>query len=153
METDNPTAAPDGLPEFSLQRVEYWTLGFGVLVATFALGRWGWVQAAGVCFGTVISWVNFRWLKQGVRVLAALSEAQAGQEKVRIPRSVYFKSFGRFALLIVVLYAILSRPGWPAAAVLCGLFAAVAGALAEMIYYLVEHLPDRSSPVVSILME
>jgi small-conductance mechanosensitive channel len=144
METENPTAARDGLPEFSLLRVEYWTLGFGLLVATFAAGRWGWVQAAGVCFGTVISWVNFRWLKQGVGVLAALSEAQAGQEKVQIPKSVYFKSLGRFVLLIIVLYAILSRPGWPAAAVLCGLFAAVAGALAEMIYYLVEHLPDRA---------
>jgi hypothetical protein len=143
MEMENPTEETSGFPEFSLLRVEYWTLGFGLLVATFALGRWGWVQAAGVCFGTVISWVNFRWLKQGVRVLAALSEEQAGQEKVRIPKTVYFKSFGRFALLIVVLYAILSRPGWPAAAVLCGLFAAVAGAVAEMIYYLVEHLPDR----------
>lgn len=143
METENPTEETNSLPEFSLLRVEYWTLGFGLLAATFALGRWGWVQAVGVCFGTVISWVNFRWLKQGVKVLAALSEAQAGQEKVSIPKRVYFKSFGRFALLIIVLYAILSRPGWPAAAVLCGLFAAVAGALAEMIYYLVEHLPDR----------
>jgi hypothetical protein len=144
METENPTAAHEGLPEYSLLRVEYWTLGFGLLVATFAAGRWGWVQAAGVGFGTIISWVNFRWLKHGVGVLAALSEEQAGQEKVQIPKSVYFKSLGRFALLIIVLYAILSRPGWPAAAVLCGLFAAVAGALAEMIYYLVEHLPDRA---------
>jgi hypothetical protein len=128
----------------SLRRIEYWTAGFGAAGAIFAAVRWGWVQAAGVSAGAVISWLNYRWLKQGVGVLAALSAAQAGAEKIRIPKRVYFKSFGRFVLLLIVLYAILTRPGWPGGAVLLGLFAAVAGALAEMIYYLLAGQKNRT---------
>jgi len=120
----------------SLRRIEYWTAGFAIAGALFAAARWDWLQSVGVLAGAAIAWLNYRWLKQGVGSLAALATAQAGAEKVHIPKSTYVKFFGRFVLLVVVLYALLSRPGWPGAAVLCGLFAVVAGVVAEMIYHL-----------------
>ena len=128
--------AEGGFGASGFRRIEYWTAGFAAAGALVAAVRWGWLQAVGVLTGAAISWLNFRWLKQGVGSLAALAMAQAGAERVHIPKSTYVKFFGRFVLLLVVLYVILSRPGWPGVAVLCGLFAVVAGVVAEMIYHL-----------------
>jgi hypothetical protein len=128
--------AEHGFGASDLRRIEYWTAAFGVAGALVAAVRWGWLQAVGVLAGATISWLNYRWLKQGVGSFAVLATAQAGAEKVHIPKSTYAKFFGRFVLLLVVLYAVLSRPGWPGVAVLCGLFAVIAGVLAEMIYHL-----------------
>ncbi len=128
--------AEAGFGASSLRRIEYWTAGFAAAGALIAGVKWGWLQAVGVIAGATISWLNYRWLKQGVGSLAALATAQEGAEKVRIPKSTYMKFFGRFVLLLVVLYAVLSRPSWPSVAVLCGLFAVVAGVVAEMIYHL-----------------
>jgi ATP synthase I chain len=129
--------AEGGFGASNLRRVEYWTAAFAAVAALVAAVRWGWLQAVGVLAGATISWLNFRWLKQGVGNLAALATAQAGAERVHIPKSTYAKFFGRFVLLLVILYVILSRPGWPGAAVLCGLFAVVAGVVAEMVHHLV----------------
>ena len=129
-------SAEIGFGPSGLRRIEYWTAAFAAAGALVAAVQWGWLQAVGVLTGAAISWLNFRWLKQGVGSLAALATAQAGAEKVHIPKSTYAKFFARFVLLLVVLYAVLSRPGWPGVAVLCGLFAVVAGVVAEMIYHL-----------------
>lgn len=129
-------AAEAGFRASSLRRIEYWTAGFAAAGALIAGVKWGWLQATGVIAGAAISWLNYRWLKQGVGSLAALAAAQAGAEKIHIPKSTYVKFFGRFVLLLVVLYAVLRRPGWPGVAVLYGLFAVVAGVVAEMIYHL-----------------
>ena len=51
--------------------------------------------------------------------------------------SVYAKFFGRFALLLVVVYVILSRSWLPVAAVLGGLFAVVAAVMIELMWELV----------------
>ena len=54
-----------------------------------------------------------------------------------MPVSVYAKFFGRFALLLVVVYVILSRSWLPVAAVLGGLFAVVAAVMIELMWELV----------------
>jgi hypothetical protein len=66
-----------------------------------------------------------------------LSTAQAESEHPRVPFGVYAKFFGRFALLLVVVYVILSRSLLPVAAVLGGLFAAVAAVMIEVMWELV----------------
>ena len=68
---------------------------------------WGGRAAAGLAAGAVLSWVNYRWMKQGVDTLARLSTAQAGTQRAQVPASVYLKFLGRYALLIVAAYAIL----------------------------------------------
>jgi ATP synthase I subunit len=99
-----------------------------------------WIDRRIVCLpavGAVLAWVNFRWLKQGVTALVKVSTAQAGSEHARVPVSVYAKFFGRFALLLVVVYVILSRSLLPVAAVLGGLFAVVAAVMIELMWELV----------------
>lgn len=130
-------ASSDTFYEAGERRVEYLTLGLGAGGTVFAAVRWGWRAAAGLALGAALSWLNYRWLKQGVRALARLATAQADAPQVRIPKRIYVKFFGRVALLLVVVYVILSGSLLPGATVLAGLFAAVAAVMIELIYRLV----------------
>jgi hypothetical protein len=124
------------------RRIELVTLGLGAAASLAGGIRWGWRAAAGVALGAALAWVNYRWLKQGVAALAHLFAAQAGAAEVRIPKGVYVKFLGRFALLIVVVYVILSRSWVPTVAVLVGLFSLAAAVLIEMIFQLVRGGPQ-----------
>jgi hypothetical protein len=66
-----------------------------------------------------------------------VSTAQAGSEHARVPPGVYMKFFAGFALLLLVVYVILSRSLLPMAAVLAGLFAVVAAIMIELLFELV----------------
>ncbi len=117
-------------------RIEWMTFAFGLAGALVVLLRWGWRPGAGVALGAALAWLNFRWLKQGVTALVRLSTAQAGSEHARVPMGVYVKFFGRFALLLVVVYVILSHSLLPVSAVLGGLFAVVAAVMIELMWEL-----------------
>jgi hypothetical protein len=115
------------------KRIEWFTALLGAAAAIVAALRWGWGAGIGLALGAALSWLNFRWLKQGVGALVEVAAAQTGTDKPRVPRSVYLKFFGRFGLLLLAVYVILSRSILPAAAVLAGLFAVVAAVLLEMV--------------------
>ncbi len=130
-------AEPDSFYVAAEKRVEWLTLALGLVGAAFVFARWGWRAGVGVALGAALAWVNFRWLKQGVGALVKLSTAQAGSDHARVTLGVYVKFFGRFALLLVAVYVILSRSLLPAAAVVGGLFAAVAAVITELMWELV----------------
>lgn len=117
-------------------RIEWMTVWFGLAGAGFVFLRWGWRAGAGVALGATLAWLNLRWLKQGVNALVRVSTAPANSKQTRVPRSVYAKFFGRFALLLLVVYVILSRSWLPVAAVLGGLFAVVAAVMIELLWEL-----------------
>jgi len=118
-------------------RIEWMTLAFGLAAAIFAIARWGWRPGAGVALGAVLAWLNFRWLKQGVGTLVQVSTAQAGAEHARVPFGIYVKFFGRFVLLLTVVYVILSRSLLPLMSVFGGLFAVAAAVMIELMWELV----------------
>jgi hypothetical protein len=130
-------AESDSIYVAAEHRIEWMTLAFGLAGAVFVLLRWGGRPAAGVALGAALAWLNFRWLKQGVSALVKVSTAQANAEHARVPVNIYVKFFGRFALLLVVVYVILSRSWMPVAAVLGGLFAVVAAVMIELMWELV----------------
>jgi len=108
-----------------------------LLGATFAIGAmigWGWRAMEAALIGTALCWLNFRWLRQGATGLMHLALAQAGAERVHVPRSVHAKFFGRLVLLLVVAYVILAWLRLPAIAFLCGAAAVVPAILAELGY-------------------
>jgi len=118
------------------RRIEYVTLGIGAAGTIGAL-LWAGIRAgAGVAVGAVLAWLNYRWLKQGVGALADLAKVQAGAPRVRVPRSVYFKFIGRYVLLILVAYVILTRFEVPAASLLAGFGSLVFAVLAEIVWQL-----------------
>lgn len=129
-------ADPDSFYGAAERRIEWITLALGAAGGVFAAVRWGWRPGAGVALGAVLTWLNFHWMKQGVGALVAVSTAQSGSDQARVPRTVYVKFFGRFALLLLVVYVILSRSLLPVWAVLAGLFAVVAAVLMELLFEL-----------------
>jgi hypothetical protein len=143
--------AGEGPSSGGLGRVEVLTLGLGAAAGLYAGVRWGWLAAAGFLVGVLISWVNFRWLKQGVEALGRVAMARAGEEnlpldvdrgtlsgsrRARIPKRAYMKLIGRYVLLLVALCGILLGSWLPGGAVVAGLFAAVAAVLLDMLYRL-----------------
>ena len=128
------------------RRIEYLTIGIGASAAIAAVIFWNWRASAGVASGAALSWINYRWLKQGVATLARLSTAQAGSEKARVPASVYLKFLGRYVLLIAAAYAILRGFKLPAASLLAGFFAVIAAVIVELIGQLFRSGPEPREP-------
>ncbi|MFZ0333060.1 MAG: ATP synthase subunit I [Candidatus Acidiferrales bacterium] len=108
-----------------------------VLGAAMTLGSeigWGHRAAASAAIGTVLCWLNFRWLRQGAAALMRLGMAQAGAPQVYVPRSVHAKFFGRLVLVLVVAYVILAWLRLPVIAFLCGAVAVVPAIVVELFY-------------------
>jgi ATP synthase I chain len=115
------------------RRIEYLTIGIGAAGAGTASIVWGIRAGIGVALGALLSWINFRWMKQGIGTLARLSTTQQDAPEVRIPKWAYLKFLGRYVLLIIAAYVILRGFRSTAASLLAGLFAAVAAVLVESI--------------------
>jgi hypothetical protein len=119
------------------RRIEYLTIGIGALAAVWAAIFSRASAGAGLAVGALLSWINFRWMRHGIGVLARLSIAQEGAEKPRVPKWTYVKMVGRYALLILAAYVILRGFGSMAEGLLCGLFAAVAAVIVELVSQLI----------------
>ena len=127
------------------RRIERLIAGIGALAAVATWYLWGGRAAAGLAAGAALSWVNYRWMKQGVDTLARLSTAQAGTQRAQVPFSVYLKFLGRYALLIVAAYAILRAFRPPVASLLAGFFSVVAAVLVEMVGQLFRRSPPPAA--------
>ena len=132
-----------------LRRIEGLTLLLGVAGTAWAAWRWGWRGAVGLALGALLSWINFRWLKGSVQAFGAAAAATAQAPEVRVPKSAYFRFFGRFLLLLGAVYVILTHSSLLAVAVLAGLFASAAGVILALVYELlssgVGHIRGQSS--------
>jgi hypothetical protein len=126
-----PAADDAALYTAAERRIEWLTIAIGAVGAASAVIFWRPLAGAGVAIGTLLAWINFRWMKQAVGGLTRLSAAQRDLEKPRLPKSTYVKFIGRYALLIVVAYVILRGLRSMAAGLLAGLFSAVAAVLIE----------------------
>ena len=125
--------AEDAFYAAAERRIEYLTIGIGAAAAIAAGAEWGFRVGAGVAVGALLSWLNFRWMKQGISALARLAATQSDGEKPHIPKSAYAKFLGRYVLLIIVAYVILRGFRSMGLALLAGLFAGVAAVLVELI--------------------
>ena len=144
METEQTQPDPTGagpsvevLGGATLRRVEWLTLALGSAATIWAAWHWGWRGALGLAIGVILSWVNFRWLKGGVQDFSRAALTQVGAEQVHVSKSGLLKFFGRFALLLGVVYVILTRTSLPAISVLAGLFASASGVVAGLLFEVV----------------
>jgi small-conductance mechanosensitive channel len=105
------------------------------LVASITVGFvHEWIWAVGITIGAALAWLNFRWLKQGVRALAAASVAQATQQSAQVPLGSYFFAMFRYALIAISMYVIFKYLKVPILSMIVGLFALGAATVVACLY-------------------
>lgn len=116
------------------QRISWLTLVLGItggIAAGLLRARvWG----TGVIIGSVLAWLNFRWLRRGLDSLVQASTAQAGREKPQVPLSTYFFALFRYSLIAVSVYVIFIYLHVPLLSMVAGLCALGAAAIAASVY-------------------
>jgi ATP synthase I chain len=107
-------------------------LGFstGAVVVLTGHTRWG----AGLAIGTALAWLNFRWLRRGLDALVAVSEAQSGSEKPRVPVGTYFRMLFRYGLIAFAVYVIFAYLKLPLLSMVVGLCALAVAAIVASVY-------------------
>jgi ATP synthase I chain len=107
-------------------------LGFAAAIAVFALKSH--LAGIGIAIGTVLAWLNFRWLDQALVVLQRLATAQEGSPAARVPVQIYFKIAGRYVLMAAAIYVTVHYFAVPVVSLILGLLALGAGALVGSVY-------------------
>jgi len=116
------------------QRIAWLTLVLGGAAAIMAaiMRRRAWAE--GLAIGTVLAWLNFRWLKRGLDALVAASTAQEGFAKPRIPFGTWFRLMFRYGLIAFCVYVIFEYLKVPLASMVVGLCALGAATMAVSVY-------------------
>lgn len=107
-------------------------LGAAAAGAAMAVGNRAW--ASGLVIGTILGWLNFRWLGRGVDALVAASTAQHGAEKAAVPWWNYLLAVFRYALIGLTVYVIFEYRQIPLASMMVGLCALAAAAIAASVW-------------------
>ena len=116
------------------RRVAWLILVFGVLAAAAAAMLHNLPWAAGLFIGSILAWLNFRWLKQGMDTLVAASQAQSGAAQPRVPVGTYFRALFRYALIALTVYVIFILLNIPPVSMVVGLCALGPAVIAASVY-------------------
>lgn len=123
-----------GQEQFTETLIAWLTPLIGGLAAVGALllhrKDWG----AGLLIGSVLAWLNFRWLRRALDGLVAESQAQAGQEKPHVSTVTYLLALLRYSLIALIVYVIFVYLHIPLVSMLVGLCALGAAAIAASVY-------------------
>lgn len=116
------------------RRIGWLTLLFGfaatAVVAVLRYKRW----AAGLAIGTVLAWLNFRWWRRAADALVAVSTAQEGREKPKVPLTTYLAALFRYGLLGLTVYVIFVYLHVPLGSMILGFCALAAAAIAASVW-------------------
>jgi hypothetical protein len=117
-------------------RISWLTFAWGAtaVVVAAALGHRAW--ASGLAVGTVLAWLNFRWLGRGLDALVLASTAQHGREKPLVPWWTYVLALFRYALIGLTVYVIFVYRNIPLASMIAGLCALAAAAIVASVWEL-----------------
>jgi hypothetical protein len=103
------------------RRVGRMTLILGAAVAATSALAHSPEAGVGVILGTLLAWLNLRWLDQAGVALASLAQAQSGAARPQIPQGTWVKFFARYALMALALYVTVTRSPVPLVSVVGGL--------------------------------
>lgn len=131
MESQEAEAARNARTE---RRIAWLTLliGFAAGAVAGLLRKWPW--AAGLAIGAVLSWLNFRWLRQGLDALVSAAAAQAGSERPRVPILTYLRTLFRYGLIALAVYVIYIALRVPPLSMVVGLCALGMATMAASVY-------------------
>ncbi|MBM3804078.1 MAG: ATP synthase subunit I [Acidimicrobiia bacterium] len=112
------------------------TMAWGLLSAS-------WRFAISFLLGAVISYLNFRWMKQGVDRLIGSIASDATPRQLPSGRGVIFKYFLRYGLIGGTLYAIFRLQFFEARGAILGLLLFVAAVLFECLHLVIKTLIEE----------
>ena len=128
------TALSEAFYEAVERRIEWLTLVISAAAAVFTSIRWGWRAGVGVAVGGTLSWLNFRWLDQGIGQLLRAASGSGEAASGRGTRLLFLRFLGRIMLILLTLYVILKTRWLPGKALLAGLFSLICAASLEVSY-------------------
>lgn len=115
-------------------RIGRLTILFGAVAAAAAAGLGHRLWASGLVVGTILGWLNFRWLGRGADALVLAATAQHGTEKPLVPWWNYLLPLFRYALIGLTVYVIFRYRNIPLASMIVGLCALAAAAIAAGVW-------------------
>jgi ATP synthase I chain len=118
------------------RRIAWLTLAIGSVAALATGLSYRWIWAAGLLIGTILAWLNFRWLRRGMDALVEAANAQAGAATTHVPVGTYFRALFRYGLIAFIVYVIFKLLGIPLVSMVLGLLALGAAAIAASVYEL-----------------
>ena len=123
-------------PDRALERIGRWTIAVAVAgwVAAFLIG--GWRMAGGFLLGSLVSWLNYRWMKKLVNALGSHHGGQGEGQRPPRTRSAVFLGM-RYLLLGAGAYVILMISTFSLTGLLAGLFVPAAAVILEILFELV----------------
>jgi hypothetical protein len=116
------------------RRIAQLTMLLGVLTAVGGCFLFSLRVGAGVLTGSVLAWLNFRWLAGALDGLVRVSSAQPGTTEARLPLGSIFLLFVRYALIAAVVYVIFFIFKVPVLSMLVGLCALGAATIGASLY-------------------
>ena len=116
------------------RRIAWLTLLFGFAAAATAVVRRHNLWAAGLAIGTVLGWLNFRWLRRALDALVVVSIAQEGSEKPKVPVAAYLTVLFRYGLLGLTVYVIFMFLHVPLGSMILGFCALAAAAIVASVW-------------------
>src|SRR5262249_28278974 len=116
------------------RRIQWLTPLMGAVGAIGALASHRRDWAAGVVIGSVLAWLNFRWLKRGLDGLVAAAQAQYGHQKPRVSLWTYTLLTLRYVLLAVAVYVIFKYLHIPLGSLVVGLCALGAATIVASVW-------------------
>lgn len=116
------------------RRIGWLTLLFGFAPAAVVAVLRHKLWAAGLAVGTVLGWLNFRWLRRAADALVTVSTAQEGREKPKVPLITYLAAVFRYGLLGLTVYVIFVYLHVPLGSMILGFCALAAAAIAASVW-------------------
>jgi hypothetical protein len=115
----------------TIRRIECMIGAAGLVCALAAVWPLGWALAAGILFGTLVGWINFRWLAASVN---AIGERIVNLKSTERGDAVVVRGVGRIFLMALAAYVIFrcSVPGL--VGFLAGLAMPVIAIMGEAVY-------------------
>lgn len=116
------------------RRISWLTLLLGFSAAAIAALLRHNLWAAGLGIGTVLGWLNFRWLRRALDALVVVSIAQEGSEKPKVPVTAYLAVLLRYGLLGLTVYVIFIFLHVPLGSMILGFCALAAAAIVASVW-------------------
>jgi hypothetical protein len=114
-----------------VQRIQWMIVVAGVLCSAVVIWPFGWVPAAGVLLGTLLGWINFRWLADSINAIGERIVKIKSQER---GAAVVARGVGRIFLIALVAYVIFTYSVRGLVGFLAGLAMPVIAMMCEAVY-------------------